>query len=156
MPEAFGTVLLKASSEIMGDIEGCGESVGYENIESLLQESGLDSASVDISSYDYFSVEDEVVIDKGFLVITIFGTEWMTCLNALLSQGNNIEIYAHIHDEFGTAGYYALTKTGKRYFKLLDSESDTQPGEEHPEPEQVRKEWLLCVPKELIRMFEYG
>ena len=72
MPEAFGTVLLKASSEIMGDIEGCGESVGYENIESLLQESGLDSASVDISSYDYFSVEDEVVIDKGFLVITIF------------------------------------------------------------------------------------
>lgn len=27
MPEAFGTVLLKAPSEIMADIEGCGESV---------------------------------------------------------------------------------------------------------------------------------
>lgn len=156
MPEAFGTVLLKTSSEIMADVEGCGESVGYENIESLLQEAGVDPASVDISSYDYFSVEEEVVIEKGFLVITIFGTEWMTCLNVLLNQGNNIEIYGHIHDEFGTAGYYALTKTGKRYFQLLDSESDTQPGEEQPEPEQVRKEWLLCVPKELTQMFEYG
>jgi hypothetical protein len=152
MPEAFGTVLLKASSEVMTDIEGCSESVGYENLESLLQEAGVDPASVDISSYDYFSVEDEVVIEKGFLVITIFGTEWMTCLNALLSQGDNIEIYGHIHDEFGTAGYYVLTKTGKRYFKLLDSQS----GEEQSEPEQVRKEWLLCVPKELTRLFEYG
>jgi hypothetical protein len=149
MPEAFGTVLLKTSSEVMTDIEGCGESVGYENIESLLQEAGVDPASVDISSSDYFSVEEEVVIEKGFLVITIFGTEWMTCLNALLSQGDNIEIYGHIQDEFGAEGYYALTKTGKRYFQLLDSES----GEEQIEPEQARKEWLVFIPQELIEMF---
>jgi hypothetical protein len=97
-------------------------------------------------------VEDEVVIKKDFLVITIFGTEWMTCLNALLSQGDNIEIYGHIHDEFGVEGYYALTQAGKRYFQLIDFES----GEEQPEPEQVRKEWLLCVPKELTHMLEHG
>ncbi|MGB2105304.1 MAG: hypothetical protein ACPHXV_04775 [Glaciecola sp.] len=149
MPEAFGTVLLKASSEIMADIEGCGESVGYENIESLLQEAGVDPASVDISSYDNFSVEDDVVIEKGFLVITIFGTEWMACLNALLRQGVNIEAYGHIQDEFGAEGYYALTQTGKRYFQLLDSES----GEVQPEPEQVRKEWLTFIPQELIEIF---
>jgi len=150
MPEAFGTVLLKSSSEVMTDIEGCGESVGYENIASLLQEAGVDPASADISSYDYFSVEDEVIIEKGFLVMTIFGTEWMTCLNALLNQGSNIEVYGHIQDEFGAEGYYALTKTDKRYFQLLDSES----GEEQPEPEQVRKEWLAFIPQSLIAMFD--
>jgi hypothetical protein len=41
MPEAFGTALLTASSEVMTYIEGCSESVGYEHIESLLQEAGL-------------------------------------------------------------------------------------------------------------------
>ena len=40
----IGTVLLKTSAEIMADIEGCGESVGYENIERLLQEAGIDPA----------------------------------------------------------------------------------------------------------------
>ena len=149
MPEAFGTVLLKTSAEIMADIEGCGESVGYENIEWLLQEAGVDPALTDISSYDCFSVEDDVVIEKGFLVITIFGTEWMACLNALLRQGVNIEAYGHIQDEFGAEGYYALTQTGKRYFQLLDSES----GEVQPEPEQVRKEWLTFIPKKLIEVF---
>ena len=149
MPEAFGTVLLKASSEVMTDIEGCGGSVGYENIESLLQEAGVDPASTDISSSDYYSVEEEVVIEKGFLVMTIFGTEWMTCINVLLNQGNNIEIYGHIQDEFGTEGYYALTQAGKRYFQLLDSES----GEEQIEPEQARKEWLAFIPQELVEMF---
>ncbi len=149
MPEAFGTVLLKTSAEIMADIEDCGESVGYENIESLLQEAGVDPASTSISSYDYFSVEDEVVIEKGFLVMTIFGTEWMTCLNALLRQGNNIEVYGHIQAEFGVEGYYALTKTDKRYYQLLDSES----GEEPSDPEQVRKEWLAFIPEELIGVF---
>lgn len=77
----------------------------------------------------------------------------MLCLNALLRQGVNIEAYGHIQDEFGAEGYYALTQTGKRYFQLLDSESDSQAEEKQPEPEQVRKEWLTFVPQELIEMF---
>ncbi|BFM13385.1 hypothetical protein R50072_35380 [Simiduia litorea] len=152
MSEAWGSILIKSSDEVMAALEASDDSVSWDLITRLFKDAGIDSLKnlhplLSFSEGNEFPHEG-LERNGEFIHITIFGDEWMHAMQPLIKIGKGIELYGSISHEHGATEYYALNKDGKSFFGLIDYES----GEEFDE-ESMIKEWLSFVPNEVQEAF---
>lgn len=152
MPEAFGSILIKAPSEIVSDIKIDSDVVPWNAMSALFSFAGVDLLAGSNPMLEYKDREDFYVEGieqkEGFIRIQIFGDEWMDAIQLLVKNGNNVEVYGSIFHEYGCREYYALNSVSDRFLEAIDYEG----GEEFDE-EAVIAAWLNVVPESVKLMF---
>lgn len=152
MSEAWGSILIKASDELVSEMAQSDDGISWDLLVRLAGTAGIDSL-VDKHSMLSYSEGNEFPhegIERAddFVEITIFGDEWMYLIQALVKLGAGIEVYGSIAHEYGYTEYYALNNEGKHFFATADYES----GEDIDE-EALQKEWLSFVPADVQSRF---
>lgn len=144
MSEAYGTIYIKAKPELISKFDGV-DIVPIELIKEI-----YDLAEVDFDKADPYGIgvrehwQEGISIHGGYLLITIFGEEWMSTIKPLIAEGKNIEIYGAIAHEYGFTEYYALNSDGTRFYEMFDYESSEDDNEE----EDIKNRWKALRPKE--------
>ena len=153
MPEAYGSILIKASDRVMSELLSSDDSVSWETMTSLFKEAGIKSLKDSHSMLSYHEGEDfsseGVEEESGFIRIAVFGDEWMHAMQPLVEKGKNIEVYGSISQEHGVSGYYALNEEGKHFFGEVDLEAD----DDDVDAAEIIGEWLSFVPAEVKETF---
>ena len=151
MSEAWGTILLKASDELIDKFVSneTDYPISRDTIDALLDEAEVDPTLQEGIKYrEDFYLDEEVprVVGDGYCEIRTFGDDWMEAIKILLDSGKGIEIYGYIDHEAGRTEYYSLNREGNRYLGFVDAES----GECSDESEDtVVHKWLLTIPSDV-------
>ncbi|WP_049723851.1 hypothetical protein [Gilvimarinus polysaccharolyticus] len=154
MPEAFGTLVIKAPERILQGLSKSDDGVGWDAMTELFKFSGIDSIknSHDMLEYAYegedFSHEG-IELRAGLLEVVIFGDEWMYIAQALIKKGKNIDIYGRISHEHGVTEFYAFNDEGVSYLESIDYEGDVNVDRE----DEIVAEWLSKVPNNVKKVF---
>ena len=144
MPEAGGHVVLKVDDKLSSMLKACDEWVSLDIIGLLLSSANLApeeylnkiTTIVDAGMFmemglsDDLSLEDKTELKDGYTRLTIFGTEWFALSHVLINSGDGLEIYASIHDEYGSHYWSGRNDKGDIYERVLDEEGDEDEQEE--------------------------
>lgn len=152
MSEAWGSLLIKSSTDVMSGLEQSDEGVSWELILALFASAGIESplethSMLSFSEGNTFYHEG-LEKSAGFIEISIFGDEWMPVAQSLVKLGKGIELYGIIGHEYGFNEYYVLNADGKHFFDVVDFE-----GDEDVDEDAVTEQWLKCIPLEIQSAF---
>ncbi|MFC1750947.1 hypothetical protein ACFL2V_19315 [Pseudomonadota bacterium] len=154
MPEAYGSVVIVASEEIIDEFKNCGESISWELMTKLFNYAGIKSIqdSDDMLSFcnkDEGFHQEGVEVKNSAVNITIFGSEWMDISKVLIKQGKGIQLYGRINHEYGADEFYALNADGKSYTEVIDYEGEYNVDRE----DGIFSEWIGYVPQDMLASF---
>lgn len=149
MPEAYGVVAVKTVPDLLSELLKQDEVVSNSLVTHLLEYEKLSLEDTMISLCDRFELNGEVHEKQGFAILPVFGSTWMNLVCSLVRDGQSIELYCHIHSEYGEEIYAARQADGKRYLKMIDNESD-----DCDTQEEVRLKWLSKIPSSIREFLE--
>ena len=152
MPEACGTLLIKAPADVLAEMQLIEDVVNWAAMAKLFSSAGIESPVKSNPMLEYQEGEDfpiEAIENRGgFICIEIFGDEWMDAMQPLIRKGDNIEVYGSIFHEHGFKEYYALSDAGERFLETVEYEGDHDVDED-----AIIEDWLTVIPPEVKAAF---
>lgn len=123
MSEAYGNILLKASSEIKSELLESDEFIKRKSVASLLIAAGIDTTKLPKGILCSLAIP-EIGTSGEYIAICIFGDSWIPVLHILTTQGSKVEVYGSVLHEHGVRYFFSLNSNGDRYYEKIDYESN--------------------------------
>lgn len=163
MPEAYGKFVLKIDKDIEASLRQNGLFKSAV-VSEILTSANIDPAPLigksstrkmgnhllDLDLREELYSEGGFEIKKGYVGVNIFGSDWMGFTHLLVKEGQNIELYANLTDEYGTHLKLGRNQQNKVYGLSFD--------EENPEEGHFQNDgsgsWKEFVPTQVQKFFK--
>lgn len=118
MPEAWGTVIIKSSSNIDSALA---EGIDFDDvIQQLTSFAGLDSEKVKALDFNY----EESRLEGAYLEFSINNSDWLIFSDYIYRDSNNVEFYSNLRDEYGVHQLCSVNAKGIRLIYAVEEDSD--------------------------------
>jgi len=146
--EEWGTVIIKASAEIVSLLQevdkSCEAAVRLGQVGQIAEDKimGLNCGI------------DDLVVKGDYAQLSFNCSDWKPLTEMFVRDAVNIEWYATIYDEYGTADFYLLNSDGERFHLNFDQGGDLCEidGYEEEVREKIAK-WESLMPDALKSHF---
>ena len=144
MAEEWGTVIVKASNDVLGQLRDSGDD--YESAKLLAVSGGVPEEKIS----DLILRTEKVVLQHGYAVIDYDCADWRAFSELFVNDANGLELYSRTNDEYGTAAFHCLNADGDRFHFWFDQGGDLCDIEGY-EDEVMAKidKWVSMLPDDL-------
>jgi len=120
MAEEWGSVVIKASEDILKELESFKNKDAIEVVRKLGTFACIDLGEL----VEVNASINEVDNKSGYVKLNFDCSEWRSLSGKFVKDGKNIEWYARITDEYGTAYFYSLDESGNKHEFSFDMGGD--------------------------------
>lgn len=144
--EADGVLLFLEPAAVIPKIMATQQCVSWSALNDIYQLSGLPGS---LERIEFIRLQEPLPTEGteqafGGVIIYTLSKEWLYFCEALVEQGNNIELYGYIDFDGGTIMYFAV-RDGLRFVDHYSSEGDEQ--------NLAKPAWLKLLPDDISEYF---